>query len=187
MMMLLVLTPFTYSGGGGPVGNRYFLSFYPLFLLLTPALAGVRSAAVALAIGALFTAKILLNPFYSSFHPGEHLKSGAQRWLPLELTLLLDLPMAADRDRSNRRLGGTPPVHRVFPGRQRLQPRRRHVLGEREVARGNHSSRACRRCGERPVRDESDSTAARRDLQRGHAEPRHGFDGARIAHARDEG
>ena len=40
MVMLLVLTPFTYSGGGGPVGNRYFLSFYPLFLLLTPPLAG---------------------------------------------------------------------------------------------------------------------------------------------------
>ena len=122
MMMLLVLTPFTYSGGGGPVGNRYFLSFYPLFLLLTPALAGVRGAAVALAIGALFTAKILFNPFYSSFHPGEHLKSGAQRWLPLELTLLLDLPMAADRDRSNRRLGGTPPVLAYFPDDNAYNP-----------------------------------------------------------------
>jgi hypothetical protein len=115
MVMLLVLTPFTYSGGGGPVGNRYFLSFYPLFLLLTPALAGVRGAAVALAVGALFTAKILLNPFYASFHPGEHLKSGAQRWLPLELTLLQDLPMAANPDRSKRLLGGTPPVLAYFP------------------------------------------------------------------------
>jgi len=92
MVMLLVLTPFTYSGGGGPVGNRYFLSFYPLFLLLTPAMVGLRSAAVAFAIGALFTAKILLNPFYSSFHAGEHLKSGAHRWLPLELTLLHPVP-----------------------------------------------------------------------------------------------
>ena len=27
---------YTYSGGGGPVGNRYFLSFYPLFLFLMP-------------------------------------------------------------------------------------------------------------------------------------------------------
>jgi hypothetical protein len=115
MLMLLVLTPFTYSGGGGPVGNRYFLSFYPLFLLLTPALAGVRAAAVAMAIGALFTAKVLLNPFYSSFRPGEHLKSGAQRWLPLELTLLQDLPMAANPDRSKQPLGGTPPVLAYFP------------------------------------------------------------------------
>src|SRR6185436_1614982 len=84
MVMLLVLTPFTYSGGGGPVGNRYFMSFYPLFLLLTPGLSGLGAPAAALAIGALFTAKILLNPFYSSFRPGEHLKSGAHRWLPLE-------------------------------------------------------------------------------------------------------
>jgi hypothetical protein len=121
-VMLLVLTPFTYSGGGGPVGNRYFLSFYPLFLLLTPALAGVRGATVALAVGALFTAKILLNPFYASFHPGEHLKSGAQRWLPLELTLLQDLPMAANPDRSKRPLGGTPPVLAYFPDDNAYNP-----------------------------------------------------------------
>ena len=122
MVMLLVLTPFTYSGGGGPVGNRYFLSFYPLFLFLTPALAGVRGAVVALAIGALFTAKILLNPFYSSFHPGEHLKAGAQRWLPLELTLLQDLPMVVNPDRSKRLLGGTPPVLAYFPDDNAYNP-----------------------------------------------------------------
>jgi hypothetical protein len=122
MVMLLVLTPFTYSGGGGPVGNRYFMSFYPLFLLLTPALAGVRAAVVAMAIGALFTAKILLNPFYSSFHPGEHLKAGAQRWLPLELTLLQDLPMAANPDRSKRPLGGTPPMLAYFPDDNAFNP-----------------------------------------------------------------
>src|SRR5262249_44137815 len=64
-LMLLLLTPFTYSGGGGPVGNRYFLSFYPLFLFLTPAPPRIAGAAVALVGGALFTAKILLSPFYS--------------------------------------------------------------------------------------------------------------------------
>jgi len=122
MVMLLVLTPFTYSGGGGPVGNRYFMSFYPLFLLLTPALAGVGAATVAMAIGALFTAKILLNPFYSSFNPGEHLKAGAQRWLPLELTLLQDLPMAANPDRSKKLLGGTPPVLAYFPDDNAFNP-----------------------------------------------------------------
>jgi hypothetical protein len=122
MVMLLVLTPFTYSGGGGPVGNRYFMSFYPLFLLLTPAIASIRPAAVAMGIGALFTAKILLNPFYSSFNPGEHLKSGAQRWLPLELTLLQDLPMAANPDRSKRPLGGPPPMLAYFPDDNAFNP-----------------------------------------------------------------
>ena len=112
--MLILLTPFTYSGGGGPVGNRYFLSFYSLLLFLTPVEPGAVSAGLALLGGALFTAKILLNPFYSSFNPGEPPKSGPLRILPIELTLLNDLPMAANPDRSKRLLGGIPPVLAYF-------------------------------------------------------------------------
>ncbi len=114
-LLMILVWPFTYSGGGGPVGNRYFVSFYPLFLFLTPPLTGLASAAAALAIGALFTAKIVLNPYYSSFNPGEHLKSGPLRWLPLELTLLNDLPVAFNPDRVKRPLGGSPPVLAYFP------------------------------------------------------------------------
>jgi hypothetical protein len=121
-IVLIVLTPFTYSGGGGPVGNRYFLSFYPLFLFLTPPLAGMGAAAAALGVGALFTAKILLNPFYSSFHPGEHAKAGPLRWLPIELTLLNDLPMAADPNRMKRPLGGSPPVLAYFADDNAFNP-----------------------------------------------------------------
>jgi hypothetical protein len=121
-LVLIVLTPFTYSGGGGPVGNRYFLSFYPLFLFLTPPLTGMGPAAAALAVGAMFTAKILLNPFYSSFHPGEHAKAGPLRWLPIELTLLNDLPMAADPDRMKRPLGGSPPVLAYFADDNAFNP-----------------------------------------------------------------
>ncbi|MEO8259892.1 MAG: hypothetical protein ABI868_21285 [Acidobacteriota bacterium] len=119
---LLLLTPFTYSGGGGPVGNRYFLSFYPLFLFLTPALPGLTSPAVALVVGALFTAQILINPFYASFNPGEHTKVGPLRWLPIELTLLNDLPMAASPDRSRKLLGGEPPVMAYFPDDNAFAP-----------------------------------------------------------------
>ena len=114
-LLMILVWPFTYSGGGGPVGNRYFVSFYALFLFLTPPLAGLASAAVALAVGALFTARIVLNPFYSSFNPGEHLKSGPFRWLPIELTLLNDLPVAFNADRVKRPLGGSPPVLAYFP------------------------------------------------------------------------
>jgi hypothetical protein len=119
---LLLLTPFTYSGGGGPVGNRYFLSFYPLFLFLTPAVTGLAGSAAALLVGALFTAKILVNPFYASFHPGEHTKVGPLRWLPIELTLLNDLPVAASPDRSRKLLGGTPPVMAYFPDDNAFDP-----------------------------------------------------------------
>ena len=37
-VVLLLYMPFTYSGGGGPVGNRYFLGTYGVFLFLVPPL-----------------------------------------------------------------------------------------------------------------------------------------------------
>ncbi|HJZ78642.1 MAG TPA: hypothetical protein VKE51_43240 [Vicinamibacterales bacterium] len=121
-LVLLVVTPFTYSGGGGPVGNRYFLSFYPVFLFLTPPLAGLVPAAIALACGSLFTAQIVLNPIYASLHPGEHTKSGPLHALPIELTLLNDLPMAFDADRSRRPLTGSPPMLAYFPDEGAFSP-----------------------------------------------------------------
>jgi hypothetical protein len=111
---LLFYVPYTYSGGGGPVGNRYFLSYYPLFLFLVPPLRGALPVIVSITIGALFTAKLVFNPFYSSFNPGEHAKAGPLRMLPIERTQLNDLPVAANPNRSRRPLGGTPPVTAYF-------------------------------------------------------------------------
>jgi hypothetical protein len=103
---LLIVTPYTWAGGGGPIGNRYFLSFYPLFLFLMPPVDTALPALGAIAIGALFTAKIVFNPFWSSFNPGEHAKKGPLRALPIELSMLNDLPVAANPDRSKRVLAG---------------------------------------------------------------------------------
>ncbi|HXH06086.1 MAG TPA: hypothetical protein VNI83_05775 [Vicinamibacterales bacterium] len=101
---LLFITPYTWAGGGGPVGNRYFLSFYPLFLVLAPPLATTRPAITAFAVGALFVGKLLVNPFWYSFQPGEHVKRGPIRLFPIELTMLNDLPVAAKPERSRVRL-----------------------------------------------------------------------------------
>jgi hypothetical protein len=111
---LITYMPYTYSGGGAPIGNRYYLSYYPLFLFLTPALRSFRPAIAALAVGALFTAKLVFNPFYTSSNPGEHAKAGPLRLLPIELTSLNDLAVSADPARSRRRLGGSPPVAGYF-------------------------------------------------------------------------
>ncbi len=113
--MHLALWPFTYNGGGGPVGSRYFQTFYPLFLLLVPAGIGLGSSLAALAVGASFTAAIVLNPFFASANPGEHTKSGPLRLLPIELTLINDLPVAQHPERTKQPLGGTPPVLAYFP------------------------------------------------------------------------
>lgn len=122
VVMHVLLWPFTWNGGGGPVGSRYFLSFYPLFLFLTPASAGLGATLVGLGVGALFTAQILLNPFYASTHPGEHAKSGPLRMLPIELTLINDLPVAQNADRMKRPLGGNPPVLAYFPDDNAYNP-----------------------------------------------------------------
>ncbi len=110
----ILYMPFTYSGGGGPVGNRYFLGVYPVFLFLTPPLQTAVPGLVAMAISGLFTAQILSNPFYSSFRPGEHTKTGLYRLLPPELTLVNDLPVNVSPTRARQPLGGTPPVSAYF-------------------------------------------------------------------------
>lgn len=113
-VFLLLYMPFTYSGGGGPVGNRYYLGVYPLFLFLVPPLASLAGGVVAAGISALFVAPLVFNPFYAAFHPAEHVKHGVFRRLPIELTLVNDLPVNVLPTRTRQPLGGTPPVLAYF-------------------------------------------------------------------------
>jgi hypothetical protein len=113
-LALMLYMPFTYSGGGGPVGNRYFMGFYALFLFVTPPLASAWAAVVAAAIGGLFTAQLALNPFYTSFHPAEHMKTGPYRLLPVELSLVNDLPVNVTPSRARQPLAGDPPLVAYF-------------------------------------------------------------------------
>jgi hypothetical protein len=113
-VFFILYMPFTYSGGGGPVGNRYFLGVYPVFLFVTPPLTRVWSGLVSLGVGGLFTAQLVLNPFFASVRTGEHAKRGVFRLLPVELTLLNDLPVNLNPSRSKQPLGGVPPVAAYF-------------------------------------------------------------------------
>jgi hypothetical protein len=122
ILMHVLLWPFTYNGGGGPVGNRYFLPFYALFLFVVPPTAGFVAALTALVIGSLFTSAAVLNPYVASVNPGNHAKSGPLRLLPIELTLLHDLPMAQHPDRVKQPLGGSPPVLAYFPDDNAYNP-----------------------------------------------------------------
>jgi hypothetical protein len=111
---LVLYMPYTYSGGGGPIGNRYYLPYYAAFLFLLPPIRSVRPLLVALGVGALFTAKLIVNPFYAAFNPAEPAKAGPLRMLPIELTLLNDLPVSGDRDRARQQLAGDPPMMGYF-------------------------------------------------------------------------
>ncbi len=111
---ILIYMPFTYSGGGGPIGNRYFLGYYALFAFLVPTAITVRTAVAAAAVGGLFTAQLIANPFYSSYRPETHAKYGLFRLLPIELSLVNDMPVNVTPSRAKQPLAGTPPVLAYF-------------------------------------------------------------------------
>jgi len=99
MLVFVVGTPYTWNGGGGSVGNRYFMSAYGLFVFLLPAITRTWVAFVPWAVGALFTGSLVVNPFAASFYPGNNAKTGPLRRLPVELTLVYDWPINNDKSR----------------------------------------------------------------------------------------
>ena len=105
---LVIYMPYTWSGGGGPSGNRYFLSIYPALFFVTPPLVSIGPAVVAWLGGALFTAHILINPFVSAKRPYLSVERGALRALPVELTMVNDLPIMLNASRARVRYGADP-------------------------------------------------------------------------------
>jgi len=95
-LIFVVATPYTWSGGG--VGNRYFAAGYGVMLFLLPPIESVATALLPWFIGGLFVAPMVMNPFVASFRPNENAKAGPLRMLPVELTLLNDLPVATEGD-----------------------------------------------------------------------------------------
>jgi hypothetical protein len=93
-LIFVVATPYTWSGGG--VGNRYFFAGYGVMLFLLPPIESIAAAFIPWIIGGLFVAPMVLNPFVASFRPNENAKTGPLRLLPVELTLLNDLPVVSE-------------------------------------------------------------------------------------------
>ena len=69
------------------------MNTYGVFLFLLPPLDSVLLALVPWLVGGLFTASSVLNPFFATFNPAEQAKQGPLRLLPVELTLVNDLPI----------------------------------------------------------------------------------------------
>jgi hypothetical protein len=105
IVVMLALAPDTWNGGGGPPGNRYFLSLYPVLFFLLPAGTSGWTAVAAL-LGLAVTGPLLVRPIAASLEPWHNVEHGIPRVLPIELTLADNLPVRLDLNRSRLDLDG---------------------------------------------------------------------------------
>jgi hypothetical protein len=99
------IIPDNWYGGGGTVGNRYFLNLLPAFLFLVPPRRARWVAAAAVAGAAVFLAPLLASPVRHSLRPGDHATRAAFKALPAELTMLNDLSVFTEPWRKKRPFG----------------------------------------------------------------------------------
>ncbi len=89
-LFFLLQISWNWQGGGGFVGNRYFVNVYPAFLFLVTRIRPRALLPAGYALAGLFLTPIVLAPFGL---PGPeptlqmHVRGAPFRWLPLELTL----------------------------------------------------------------------------------------------------
>ena len=97
ILLFVISLPYTWFGGGGSVGNRYFMGVYGIFIFLLPPIASVSAAFIPWLVGALFVGKLVVNPFVSSFRPGSYAEAGPLRIFPVEMSNINDLPLNTER------------------------------------------------------------------------------------------
>ena len=110
ILLFIVMLPYTWAGGGGSVGNRYFLGAYGVFLFLIPPVSRVSIAMIPWIVGGLFMAKLVMNPFTTSIRPGEYADAGPLRLLPIELSNTNDIPIMTNPARVRQWFGDNPGV-----------------------------------------------------------------------------
>ncbi len=76
-------------------------------LFVLPPIQSLGAAFAQWAVGSLFVAPMVLNPFVSSSHPADNAKSGPLRLLPVELTLVNDLPVNNEPEHARLWFGDT--------------------------------------------------------------------------------
>jgi hypothetical protein len=93
VLVFLIITPYSWNGGGGEPGNRYFLSAYPTMLFLVPSATGLLMSLTTTVIGLAFTGAMVLSPVTEARQPWLGVEGAPFRWFPIELTLVTHLPV----------------------------------------------------------------------------------------------
>ncbi len=106
ILALIVMIPSNYQGGGGAVGNRYLISFFPAFLFLVRKVRWRGMIIAALFISGIAVFRLNITPFHTSFYPGQHAQDLPFRLFPVELTLTESLPIFGDKKQRVEYCGG---------------------------------------------------------------------------------
>ena len=88
-LVFLLWIPFNWHGGGGFVGNRYYVNAYPAFLFLVTAIRPVLLMPLTAAFAAITVGSIVFAPWGLAVPKGSlqaHTRGGIYDFLPPELT-----------------------------------------------------------------------------------------------------
>ncbi len=113
----LIIAPYSWNGGGGPPGNRYFLGTYPIMLFLLPSGFGAFAAMTATIAGVAFTGRMDVTPIESASRPWLAVERAPLRWLPIELTLTEQFPWTLVYERHRIPFHHDPEIYFDYPSR----------------------------------------------------------------------
>jgi len=92
LIFILVFDPENYFGGGGSLGNRYFLNIFPLFFFLGHRHRLFRFRWLPVLAAVLFLTPIFANSYHHSTNPAEAGKLFPLKYFPAEKTQYKCLP-----------------------------------------------------------------------------------------------
>lgn len=105
ILIYIVLMPDNYNGGGGALANRYFLSIYPFFLFLPGLERKPKELGISWVAASFFIAQILISPLQHSHFPATHAKKFPLKLMPVEMTLINNLPTNTNPDAHRQPVG----------------------------------------------------------------------------------
>jgi hypothetical protein len=97
ILSYMIGLPWNYFGGSGTIGNRYLMNCFAVLLFCLTQEPSRKLLIISFAASLLFTAPFLFTPILSSFDNSYHQKAALFKVLPLERTLLADLPINTNR------------------------------------------------------------------------------------------
>ncbi len=94
-LVFLLWIPFNWHGGGGFVGNRYYINVYPGFLFLVARVAPAGLTALGYAAGGLLAGSLVFTPFGAPVHRPTlqaHVRHKPFALFPVELSIRSQIP-----------------------------------------------------------------------------------------------